>query len=190
MNDTNQATAADSLKIAVDRVRAALASIELDQSSGDFAGMEAARARLHSVARLLIAAADSLGPAPVPPRPPETLPQAWLDVRRQFKLDIIQDAVAAHYGIERQDLKGPRRLVHVMLARQVAIYLTFRLVWIGTAELGRLFERDFTIAGHAIRKIGERRDSDPAFDAEIKALIDAIFAEATLPEYRRSTSPT
>ncbi len=61
----------------------------------------------------------------------------------------------------------------VVLARQVAIYLTHTRLGLNYATAGSAFGRDRTTAAHACRAVEEKRD-DPTLDAILDCLERAI----------------
>ena len=75
---------------------------------------------------------------------------AWARVR----VDFIQEVVAVHFGFNKEDLLIRKREANLVLARDVAIYLSRTLTAKSLSHLGRLFggRHHTTILG-GIRKV-------------------------------------
>ena len=99
----------------------------------------------------------------VPPMPPA------LSIR------TIQRAVCEHYGVRLIDLPSERRTKAIVLSRQVAVWLSRRLMTHSLPEIGHHFgDRDHTTVLHAVRRIDQLRQSDPAMQARLDAFIAAL----------------
>lgn len=85
---------------------------------------------------------------------------------------VIRDVVAQHYGITLNEIMGRTyRRAHAF-PRQVAMFICVDYAGLTTPLTARLFgDRDHSTAVHAIEKIRVRRDSDPAFRAELATII-------------------
>jgi len=74
--------------------------------------------------------------------------------KKRIRPEIILDAAAEHFKVERKDLMGTRRHHHIVLARQTAMYLCRELVGSSYPSLGRIFGgRDHSTALYAVKKI-------------------------------------
>jgi hypothetical protein len=83
----------------------------------------------------------------------------------------IKLVVAQHYGISIREMDGRSRHAHTALVRQIAIYLTKKLMERSLPEIGRHFgPRDHTTCLHAIKKVGAMREKDPEFNETISYL--------------------
>ena len=90
--------------------------------------------------------------------------------KRKAELDLTLAAVARAWNVSLRELQAPtRRRAPVAEARQVAMYLTHVIFGISLSEVGRLYGRDRTTAGHACRRIEDRRD-----DSDFDRLLDAL----------------
>ncbi|MBX3493453.1 MAG: chromosomal replication initiator DnaA [Parvibaculum sp.] len=90
--------------------------------------------------------------------------------KRKAELELTLATVARAWNVSLRELEAPtRRRAPVAEARQVAMYLTHVIFGISLSEVGRLYGRDRTTAGHACQRIEDRRD-DPAFDRLLDAL--------------------
>ncbi|PKQ04465.1 MAG: hypothetical protein CVT72_12340 [Alphaproteobacteria bacterium HGW-Alphaproteobacteria-11] len=95
---------------------------------------------------------------------------AVLPPKRKAELELTLATVARAWNVSLRELQAPtRRRAPAAEARQVAMYLTHVIFGISLSEVGRLYGRDRTTAGHACQRIEDRRD-DPAFDRLLDAL--------------------
>jgi hypothetical protein len=128
--------------------------------------------------------------SPPPPRPaPDeddapplhhagTLGRDWLRIgarrgRGKVAVPRILAAVAAHYDVEVAEILAHRRTAHLVIPRQVAMYLAKALTGRSLPDIGRRFGgRDHTTILHGVRKIAAlmQRDAELAEDvAELTA---------------------
>ena len=76
----------------------------------------------------------------------------------------IQKAVASHFELPTESLRGKRRTSTVALARQVAMYLTKQLTPLTLVEIGRRFgNRDHSTVLYACARVVDRTTTDPDF---------------------------
>jgi chromosomal replication initiator protein len=68
-------------------------------------------------------------------------------------IDDIVTAVAAHFGLSEEAIKGPRRLASVALPRQIAMHMARRLTNSSLKEIGTHFGRDHSTVIHACEKV-------------------------------------
>jgi chromosomal replication initiator protein len=86
-------------------------------------------------------------------------------------VDELQRLVATHYNVTTRDLKSETRVKTIVKPRQVAMYLTRKMLDLGFAEIGRAFgNRDHTTVLHAEAKIKEALRDDPDFKSEVSRL--------------------
>jgi chromosomal replication initiator protein len=73
---------------------------------------------------------------------------------RKVSIGEIQKKVATHYSIKLSDMTSSKKIRHMAMARQVAMYLAKKLTTMSMPEIGKNFgDRDHTTVLHAIRKI-------------------------------------
>ena len=90
---------------------------------------------------------------------------------RRVTIDDIQKQVASHFNVRVADMHSARRARSVARPRQVAMYLAKQLTSRSLPEIGRKFGgRDHTTVMHAVRKIDELREIDPAFAEDVELL--------------------
>lgn len=90
---------------------------------------------------------------------------------RQVTIDEIQRKTAEYYSLRLSDLLSARRTRMIARPRQVAMYLSKQLTSRSLPEIGRKFGgRDHTTVIHAVRRIEELRENDPAVDNDVENL--------------------
>ncbi len=79
-------------------------------------------------------------------------------------IEKVISAVASHFGLSAQDLKGSSRSRRVSQARQVAMYILRKVFKASLPEIARTFSKDHSTVIHAIRKVEEERRRSRKFD--------------------------
>jgi chromosomal replication initiator protein len=88
-----------------------------------------------------------------------------------LSIEAIQDAVADHYTISVEEMKGKRRDKHIVFPRQVAMYLIREETDSSLPVIGSAFGgRDHTTALHAIEKISELVREDTRLQSDLRQL--------------------
>jgi chromosomal replication initiator protein len=91
--------------------------------------------------------------------------------RRQISVEVIQKTVADFYKIKVAEMYAKRRHAHIVLPRQIAMYLAKELTQKSLPEIGEAFGgRDHTTVLHAMRKIAEQRQHDTDLNHQIHVL--------------------
>ena len=91
--------------------------------------------------------------------------------RRQVSVEFIQKTVADFFKIKVADMYAKRRHAHIVLPRQIAMYLAKELTQKSLPEIGEAFGgRDHTTVLHAMRKIAEQRQHDADLNHQIHVL--------------------
>jgi len=91
--------------------------------------------------------------------------------RRQVSVEVIQKTVADFFKIKTADMYSKRRHAHIVLPRQIAMYLAKELTQKSLPEIGEAFGgRDHTTVLHAMRKIAEQRQHDADLNHQIHVL--------------------
>ncbi len=91
--------------------------------------------------------------------------------RRQVSVEFIQKTVADFFKIKVADMYSKRRHAHIVLPRQIAMYLAKELTQKSLPEIGEAFGgRDHTTVLHAMRKIAEHRQHDADLNHQIHVL--------------------
>lgn len=91
---------------------------------------------------------------------------------RRITVDMIQKAVAEHYGMKQADLLSERRARAVARPRQVAMWLAKQVTTRSLPDIGRRFGgRDHTTVLHAVRRIDALKGEDPAIARDVDVLM-------------------
>jgi chromosomal replication initiator protein len=91
---------------------------------------------------------------------------------RKVTVDIIQKAVAEHFGLKQADLISERRARAVARPRQVAMWLAKQITTRSLPDIGRRFGgRDHTTVLHAVRRIESLKAEDPALARDCDVLL-------------------
>ncbi len=90
---------------------------------------------------------------------------------RRVTIDEIQRRVAEHFNMRQAEMFSDRRARSVARPRQVAMYLAKELTTRSLPEIGKKFGgRDHTTVIHAVRKIKELQEKDPALAEDVELL--------------------
>ncbi|MDO4871595.1 MAG: chromosomal replication initiator protein DnaA [Candidatus Saccharibacteria bacterium] len=90
-------------------------------------------------------------------------------------IDRIQNEVGNFYGVSVKEMKGTRRVQNIVLARQVAMYLTRELTDNSLPKIGREFGgKDHTTVIHAHGKIKSMLETDDNLRLEIESIKNKI----------------
>lgn len=89
--------------------------------------------------------------------------------------EAIIKRVCQDFGISAVDIRSPRRTQELAFARQVAMFMLRSLLDLSLKEIGECFGgKDHTTVIHACEKIGQLKESDPAFAQRLKQLTTGI----------------
>ncbi len=95
--------------------------------------------------------------------------------RRELTIDDVQQAVCAHFGLSLTEIKSKRRTQNLSVPRQIAMYLSRKLVAASFPVIGAKFGgRDHSTVIHAQTVISRRLDGDPALRATIQGLESSL----------------
>ena len=90
---------------------------------------------------------------------------------KKIRIEEIQQVVARHYNLSKNDLLSSRRIRTIVKPRQIAMYLAKNLTPRSLPEIGRRFGgRDHTTVLHAIRKIETQVGKDNKLEKELELL--------------------
>ena len=99
---------------------------------------------------------------------------------RESNLNIrqIAQAVAEYYHISLEDMCGKQRDKHIVMPRQVAMYLMRQETQASLFEIGQLFGgRDHSTVLHAYEKIDQAVNINPTLRREIVAIREHLLRE-------------
>jgi len=90
---------------------------------------------------------------------------------RSVPIESIQKAVASHFTLRVSDLKAKRKTKQIVLARQIAIYLSRKLSKLSLVEIGERFGgKDHSTVLHAINKIEQQIQTDQKMPGTIERI--------------------
>ena len=95
----------------------------------------------------------------------------------EHEVSIVQQLVAQHYKIDVENLKARSNVRHVLLPRQVAMYLCKRLAKKSYPEIAKHFGgKHHTTVIHSVEKIEKEMNSNGELAATLNRLIEAVNA--------------
>ena len=118
-------------------------------------------------------------PVPVPPKPRQPIVSIIntceeLDTRQYFMADILR-TVSRYYNFSPLEMRSIRRAARLCRARQVSMWLCFRMTGNSYPAIGRTHGgRDHTTAMHAVRRIDALLKTDEALAAQVEELFSQI----------------
>ena len=93
----------------------------------------------------------------------------------KYDINDILDIVSEHYNVSVDNIIGKSRNHEIVVARQIAMYLSSKIAHAQTTRIGRFIGgRDHSTVKHSIEKIAVRIETDRAFARDIKALVRDI----------------
>ncbi|MFA5410716.1 MAG: chromosomal replication initiator protein DnaA [Candidatus Omnitrophota bacterium] len=105
----------------------------------------------------------------------EVLKDLLKEPKKLITVDFVQRCVAEEFGISLQDFKTKRRNKHVVLPRQVAMYLSRELTDLSLPEIGGFFGgKDHTTVLHSYNKIKEGLIKDIGLKDRVERVIQII----------------
>ena len=94
---------------------------------------------------------------------------------RVISIDRIQNETAAHFNIRINDLRGKHRTAGVVLARQVAMYISRELTNASLTEIGEAFGgKNHSTVIHAIEKVKDQMEKNGTFISQVENLKSRI----------------
>ncbi|AFZ67442.1 chromosomal replication initiator protein DnaA [Deinococcus peraridilitoris] len=88
----------------------------------------------------------------------------------QIEMADVLRAVAAHFSVPLEALRGSGRVREVVVPRQIAMYLIRDLTGHSLPEVGVFFGRDHSTVLHATQKVSEQLGRDPELSTHIETL--------------------
>jgi chromosomal replication initiator protein len=90
----------------------------------------------------------------------------------------IAQAVAEYYHISEEAMCGKQRDKHIVMPRQIAMYLIRQETQVSLLEIGQLFGgRDHSTVMHACEKIDREININPTLRREIVAIREQLLRE-------------
>lgn len=105
----------------------------------------------------------------------EVLKDLCKEPKKLITIDFIQRCVAEEFGIALSDFKTKRRNKHVVLPRQIAMYLSRELTDFSLPEVGGYFGgKDHTTVLHSYKKIKGGLLKDKELEKRVHSIISVI----------------
>jgi chromosomal replication initiator protein len=162
-------------KVAILKRKAELARIELPDNVALFiAGKIKSNIRELEGSLIRLLAYASLKAVPISVELAEEVLRNTIkeEMRGEVSIEMIQRAVAAHYGLKVADLKSKNNSRRVAFPRQVAMYLCKNLTKSSLPEIGREFGgKHHTTVLHSVQKITTLFEKDKQINNTINSLI-------------------
>jgi chromosomal replication initiator protein len=101
--------------------------------------------------------------------------KGFKDVKKPVTVEKIQEVVATHFKIKKEELLARKRLRNIVYPRQIAMYLCRELTDCSLPKTGELFSgQHYSTVIHSIEKIKKEIESNPSLKQEIKEIIRKI----------------
>jgi len=95
--------------------------------------------------------------------------------QRKLDIEIIAKAVAESFNLRVADLKARNNSQHIVLPRQVAMYLTRQLIPVSLPEIARFFGgKHHSTVIHSIRKIEQERQANQTLSRTLARLTEEL----------------
>ncbi|MGH9520227.1 MAG: chromosomal replication initiator protein DnaA, partial [Terriglobales bacterium] len=95
--------------------------------------------------------------------------------QRKLDIEIIAKAVAEAYNLRVTDLKARNNSKHIVVPRQVAMYLTSQLIEASLPEIARFYGgKHHSTVIHSIRKIEQERGQNPQLARTLTQLTEQL----------------
>lgn len=99
--------------------------------------------------------------------------------KKETSISRIQEVVGDYFGIAPKQLISKKRQAHIVLPRQVAMYIISELTNASTTEIGLSFgKRDHSTVIHAIEKIRNLKKMEKELDNKIQKIIKELSTES------------
>ncbi len=96
---------------------------------------------------------------------------------RSVPIESIQKSVASYFNLKLSDLKAKKKTKQIVLARQIAIYLSRKLSKSSLIEIGERFGgKDHSTVLHAINKIEQKIHTDQKISGAIQRIESKILS--------------
>jgi len=97
---------------------------------------------------------------------------------KQITIPLIQKIVAEYYNVRTEDLKSKKRTKDITFPRQLAMYMTRKLIDVSLPKIGEEFGgRDHTTVLHALDKINELLQQDYALQTLLSQIEEKILQQ-------------
>lgn len=128
-------------------------------------------------AKPIVTVSQQAKPLPVAPKARDWLIVSDLGARAVTPINVILDAVCAHFCFPLEELRSARRDRGVVKARHVAAYLLHRMREdLSLPQIGRALNRDHTIVYYATERIAAQPE---VFEKHLEVFRSRIFPHAS-----------
>lgn len=161
------------LRISILEAKAAAAKVEISPKVMEFLAHKITSnvRELEGALNRLIAHANLFGRPITLEVTQEVLHDILKSHERRVTIEEIQRKVAEHWNVRLTDMSSARRARSVARPRQVAMFLAKQLTSRSLPEIGRKFgNRDHTTVMHAVSRVAELIEKDPAFAEDVELL--------------------
>lgn len=98
--------------------------------------------------------------------------------RKRITVINIQKTVCNFYGISHNALIGKKKDKNIAYARQIAMYICYKMLDITVSSIGKSFNRDHSTVLHSIKVIEEKQNNNRSVNEELEALEKQISGKA------------
>jgi chromosomal replication initiator protein len=106
----------------------------------------------------------------------KVLADAFSVEKRQVTIDLIQQKSAEHFQVEPAMMQAKKKTAEVVIARQVAMYLSRQLTDSSLKSIGTAFGgRDHSTVIHACDTVTSRMSSNPSFRERVDKISASIL---------------
>ena len=97
------------------------------------------------------------------------------NINEEITPKAIVEQVSRYFNVSKEDIYSEKRPAHILLARQIAMYITREMTGLSLQLIGdELGGKNHSTVLHAINKIEGMVDSDPKFAQKISELMENI----------------
>lgn len=101
--------------------------------------------------------------------------------KTHLTLAEIIEVVSSYYGLEPEQLKGPRRTQEIAGPRQIAMYLAREETDASLPQIGKAFNRDHSTVLYGYEKISDQIDEDNQLRRQMLDIKEMLYKERTSP---------
>jgi len=95
---------------------------------------------------------------------------------KNLSVDKIIRATAEYFDLTSYDIKGKKRNKKIVIARQIAIFLSRELTDFSTTEIGYDFSKDHTTIMHAIEKVEKLKASSLDIQNNLESIKKSLLS--------------
>jgi chromosomal replication initiator protein len=96
------------------------------------------------------------------------------NINKNITIELIQEAVAQHYKIKKEDILSKKRTKLFVLPRQIAMSLAKLLTTKSLPDIGKAFRKNHATVIHAINKIAELKQIDFEINQVFEKIVEKL----------------